>query len=177
MSSRDFAGVSICLLIIAGLSFVGIAGAEKEIRELKANDEGLRECIGHAQSEIVHVRATTKAERWENTKMIVALQAQVATLYERAERSKRYMTISGKDENGDLRMSNGKRLIYMELNRKDGKKHVVLPKWYTDGKEATMLRSDKIKAAWDDRMPGVWRMDYDSPVIKESFKDCVIEVD
>ena len=56
-------------------------------------------------------------------------------------------------------------------------KTVVLPKWFTSGKDAQKISSDKLQEAWEKRTPGVYKMDYSAPVVrKEVFKGHKVEV-
>lgn len=64
------------------------------------------------------------------------------------------------------------KLIWMEIGKK-----VILPNWYTFGKEAQALRSDKIEQAWNDGTPGVYKMDYSAPIVRQKvFAGYIVEV-
>lgn len=83
--------------------------------------------------------------------------------------------VSGKREDHNVMMSNGKKLYWFELTGEDGQTHVVLPKWYNEGHGTDKMTTPDLARAWMAGHPGIWLMDYNTPNVQEIFKDCIIE--
>jgi len=63
------------------------------------------------------------------------------------------------------------KLMWMEAGKK-----VILPGWFTWGKEAQSIPSDKLEKAWKDKVPGVYKYDYkDNDLIRDAFSKFEIE--
>lgn len=61
------------------------------------------------------------------------------------------------------------KFFWMETKAK-----VILPEWYTWGKEAGEIRSDKLETAWKAHTPGLYKMEYKAP--QQIFKEKDIDV-
>lgn len=64
------------------------------------------------------------------------------------------------------------KLIWMSVGKK-----AMLPEWFTHGNDAQKIRGGKaLEQAWKDRVPGVYKMDYSDPVVRNTiFKDYEVD--
>lgn len=72
-----------------------------------------------------------------------------------------------------LRTSDGReqRVTWMEIRDR-----IILPAWFTYGKEVQVIRSDKLKEEWLKGTPGVYKMQPLSQALKDSFPDKKFEI-
>lgn len=189
--------IMVVIGLVLGLHYTPIA-IRNDITDLQKSTRRLAE----ETAELRNKDKELDRNRWENTKKIVALevanrdkdkaeaiqeltgliselQADTLALNKMVKemQAKKPMQTMKVVVDGDcLKTVTGKKVYWLDFDGKDGKKHVVLPMWYSEGKEAQAMLSDKLIEAWKSGHPGVWRLEYDYPALLQGkFKDCVIE--
>jgi len=122
----------------------------------------------------IHVNEWPTQQRtrdlWRKTRRIEGLRWMWVAAYSLKRDGTPDVVLMTTDQWWDGQTDNPK-LMWMEAGKK-----VILPGWFTWGKEAQSIPSDKLEKAWKDKVPGVYKYDYkDNDLIRDAFSKFEIE--